>query len=85
MKLILLTVSIFVLGSLAKPSTSVNDPLQRIQQDVQQLKTSNEETVAALKSTYDEKLRIQDEKIASLEQSGTCVLHVCLWKFFSEY
>ena len=71
MKLILFTVGIFVFGCSARPSTSVQDQLQRMILEMEQLKKSNEENVAAL----NEKLRIQDGKIASLEQSGTCVLH----------
>ena len=63
MKLILFTISIFVLGCSAAPSTSVNQ-FQLIQQKVEQLERSNKESIAviaALKQTY-------DEKIASLEQ-----------------
>ena len=77
MKFLLNTISICVLRSLATPSTSV-ESLQQIQQEIEQLKRSNEESVAviaALKETYDEKIRTQEEeiriydvKIASLER-----------------
>ena len=66
MKLILLTLSIFVFGCSAAPSTSVEDQLQQLQQ-----------SIATMKQTYDEKIRRNDEKIASLEQqlrsAGTLV------------
>ena len=64
MKLILFTLSIFVLGCLAKPSTSV-DQFQQIQQQVEQLKRSNEESIAALKRTYDEKISSLEEQLKS--------------------
>ena len=77
MKLLLFTISIFVFGCSATPSFSV-DQLQQIQQDMEQLKRSNEESSAAIAvlnqmydekmKTYDEKLTRNDEKIASLEQ-----------------
>ena len=36
--------------------------------EMEQLKRSNEESIAALKRTYDEKIRTYDAKLASLEQ-----------------
>ena len=70
MKLILFIVGTFVLGCAATSSTSL-DQLQKIQKEVKQLKRSNRESsavITALKQTYDEKIKTQDDKIASLEQ-----------------
>ena len=75
MKLFIFTINIVVFGCLVAADASVNDPLHWIQQEMEQLKGSNEESIAALKRTYDEKIRTYDEKIrrnyekiASLEQ-----------------
>ena len=57
MKLILFAASIFVLDCSARPLSSVEDQLGRLQQ-----------SIAAMKQTYDEKISTYDEKIASLEQ-----------------
>ena len=60
MKLILFTVSIFVFGCSATSLTSVEDQLQRMHLEMEQLKRSNEESIAvigALKQTYNEKIR----------------------------
>ena len=57
-----------VYGCSATPSVFVNDPLPRIQNEVKQLKRSNEESIATLKQTYDEEMRTYNEKIATLEQ-----------------
>ena len=48
MNLLLFTTGIFVFGCSATTSTPVEDPLQQIQQEVEQLKRSNEESIAAL-------------------------------------
>ena len=77
MKSILFTVSIFVFGCSAGRSTSVEDQLQRMQLQVDQLKRSNEENIAELKQTYDEKIRAYDEKLSSLEEqvkAGNCLV-----------
>ena len=66
MKFILFTLSIFVLGCSAKTSSPV-DQFQQIQQEVEQLKRSNEESIAALKRTYDEKIKTYDEKIRTYD------------------
>ena len=55
--LILVSLSILVFGCSAGPLTFVEDPLQRIQNEVEQLKKRNKENVVALKQTYDEKIR----------------------------
>ena len=60
-KLLILTINIVAIGCLTAVPVSFNDPLQRIQQEMEQLKRSNEESISAMKTTY-------DEKIASLEQ-----------------
>ena len=70
MKLILFTASIFVFGCSARPLSSV-DQFQQIQQEVEQLKRSNEESVAVigeLKQTYDEKIQTNDEKIQTYDE-----------------
>ena len=77
MKLILFTVSIFVFGCSAGRSTSVEDQLQRMQLQVDKLKRSNEESIAAVKHTYDEKIIAYDEKLSSLEEQvkgGKCLV-----------
>ena len=67
MKLILVTICAFVFGCSARPSISV-DQLQQIQQEIEQLKRSNTENIAALKQSYDEKIRTYGENISSLEK-----------------
>ena len=74
MNLLIFTINVVIGCSTAAP-VPVNAPLHWIQQEMEQLKRSNEESIAALKRTYDEKIRIydekirrNDEKIASLEQ-----------------
>ena len=65
------TVCIAVFGCSIAAPVSIHDSLQRLQQEVEQLKQRNEETNAVilkLKQTYDEKIRRYDKKIASLEQ-----------------
>ena len=60
MKLLLLIVGVFVFNCSA--TTSVSDNLlKRIQREVEELKRSNEDSIAALKKIY-------DEKISTLEQ-----------------
>ena len=78
MKLILVTLSIFVLGCSATSLTSVEDQLQQMNLEIEQLKRSNEESVAFIEElkqtydgkirTYDEKMRRNDAKVATLEQ-----------------
>ena len=72
MKLLLFTAIIFVFGCSA--TSSVEDPLQQLQQEVEQLKRSNEESIAALKQTYDEKIASLEQELSSLRtlvpQSG---------------
>ena len=55
MKLILFTVSIFVLGCSAKSSTSV-DQFQQIQQEVEQLKRTYDEKISSLDQQLKQKV-----------------------------
>ena len=68
MKLFIFTINIVVFGCLGAAPVSVNDPLHWIQQEIEQLKRSNEESIAALKRTYDEKIRTYDEKIRTYDE-----------------
>ena len=68
MKLLLLIVSVTFFGSLALASDSIDDPLQRMQQEIKQLKENDE----AMQKNYNEKMerleRHYDEKFKSLEK-----------------
>ena len=64
MKLILFTASIFVLGCSARPSASL-DQFQQIQQELEQMKRSNEESIAALQRFYDKKISSLEEQLKS--------------------
>ena len=68
MKLLIFTINIVFIGCLVAAPVSVNDPLHRIQQEMEELKRSNEESIAALKQTYDEKIRTYDEKIRTYDE-----------------
>ena len=57
MKFILFIVNIFVFGCSARPSTSVQDQLDRLQQ-----------SIAVLNQTYDEKIQTYDEKIQKYDE-----------------
>ena len=51
-------------GCFAAPS--VDDPLHSLQQEMEELKRSNEESIEALKLTFGDKIRENAEKIAHL-------------------
>ena len=61
MNLLLITLCIAVFGGSTAAPVSVRDSLQRLQQEMEQLKISNE----AMKKHY-------DEKIPNLEQQPKC-------------
>ena len=75
MKVFLFTVSIIVSACSA---TTIEDQLQRLQQEVEQLKRSNEESITALKQTYDEKIASLEQQIRSARalapQSGLTII-----------
>ena len=56
------------MGCPASLSTSVQDQLQRMNLEVEQLKRNNEESIAALKRIYDEKIMTYDEKIQTCDE-----------------
>ena len=71
MKLILFAASIFVLDCSARPLSSVENQLGRLQQSIAAMKQTYDEKISTYDekiSTYDEKIRRNEEKIASLEQ-----------------
>ena len=83
MKLLLFTSCIILFGFSATVPNSVDDPLQRIQQEIIQLKIKDE----VLEKDYNEKIKSlmknYEEKIADLEeilrrnlptQSGKCIV-----------
>ena len=69
MKLLLLIVSVAFFGNLTLASDSIDDPLQRMQQEIKQLKESDK----AMQKNYNEKIerlgKHYDEKIESLEKN----------------
>ena len=69
MKLLLLIVSVAFLGGLTLASDSIDDPLQQMQQEIKQLKKSDE----AMEKNYNEKIerlrKHYDEKIESLKKN----------------
>ena len=68
MKLLLLIASVAFFGSLALASDSIDEPLQRMQQEIKQLKIND-----ALQKNYHEKMerleRHYEEKFKSLEKN----------------
>ena len=68
MKFLMFIINVVVIGCLTAAPVSVNDPLHRIQQEMEQLQRSNEESIAALKQTYDEKIGTYDEKIRTYDE-----------------
>ena len=75
MKLLLFASCIVLFGCLKTVSNSIDDPLVRIQQEINQLKINDEalekdynEKIKSLVKNYEDKITSYDEKIESLQQ-----------------